>query len=107
MWQQRSDGSFVNPQTSLTETSGNRLVFGRRSLSDQQHRRNTHSFAADSIVGIQFGCLLVPVVLVVWWYWIKRSTREVITRVVDPDQMACTERIDEGKEIPDEEYSCW
>ena len=34
---------------------------------------------------VSSGCILLPVVIAVWWYWTKRRARSVVAGVLEPD----------------------
>jgi len=55
----------------------------------------------DPKIEINYGCILLPAAMLVWWIWMKQSTRQVIARVVEPRV-----HVDE-ESAPEAEYSTW
>lgn len=69
------------------------------------HRHENHSFDAYYSISISYGCVLVPIILVVWWYWVKKSTQEVLSRVGVAD--LGVEPHENVTGMSEDEYSCW
>ena len=81
------------------------LLRDSRYSQQQQHTKGNH----NGNIGVAHGCLLVPAVLIVWYYWFRKSARQVISRVVDTDSAACSPDYEEtiGRASTEDEYSTW
>lgn len=73
-----------------------------------QQNHNRHS--RHGRIDINYGCLLVPAVILVWYYWVRRSASQVIGRVVvTADQTACSDVEEIGPKFSEDEdeFSTW
>jgi hypothetical protein len=65
--------SFLSSPTTIVPTTPHDELFP--SQSNEQQKPHTPLM-------IGYGCLLIPAVFLIWWYWTKRTARRVVSKVI-------------------------